>query len=154
MKHDSGRSIVELMGYLAIVMVIGAGMFRMYGVYNSKIKRTAASAQISSLAEGARHATYGRKNVLGSLTARLALQGRKTLDPWGRPIEVANGAKCIEITFQRMSRADCIYLSRTIAGDCKEHVVSVNDADQTKGAEVLVGECNRPENTVRWFFSK
>jgi len=155
-RHDSGASIVELMCYMAIAVLLAVGMFRIYGVYNKRIKRTAASAQVQSMAESARHAIYGKKNAKASLTAKLAAQGKNTLDPWGHPIEVANGEKCIEIEFSRITRGDCLYLSRTIKSDCKGYVASVNGAAQPAvGANVdFAGECNMSENSVKWFFAK
>jgi len=159
-KHDSGASIIELMGYLSIGVLLAVGMFRMYGIYNQKIRRTAAGAQISSLAESARHMTYGKKKIKASLTAKLAAQGKNTLDPWGHPIEILSGERCIEVEFSRMSRGDCIYLVRTIKSDCKGFVSSINAAAQpAAGANAGVGadfagSCDQPENTLKWFFAK
>jgi hypothetical protein len=140
---------------MAVSVIIVAGMFRIYGVYNERIRHTAAGAQVSSLAESARNATYGKKNVKAPLTAKLAAQGKDTLDPWGSPIEVTSGGKCIEIEFSHLARKDCLYLSRTIKSDCKEHVASVNGAPQPAGLDVdFAGECNKSENSIKWFFAK
>jgi len=145
-NDDSGLSMVELLGYMAIAIVVAVGMFRMYSGYSAKIRRAAAAAQVGALVESARAATYGKKNVKAALTAKLASQGKNTLDPWGNPIEVANGAKCIEVEFAHLSRADCLYLARAITGDCKAHAASINDAAQ--------GECGSGGNSIKWFFAK
>jgi len=155
-RHDSGASIIELMGYMSIAILLAAGMFRMYGIYNQRIKRTAAGAQVSSLAESARHMTYGKKGAKASLISKLAAQGKNTLDPWGHPIEILIGEKCIEIEFSHLTRGDCLYLSRTIKSDCKGFLASINGAVQSAaeaGAE-LAGACDQRKNSLKWFFAK
>ena len=156
-KHNSGRSIVEVMGYAMVAILIATGMFRAYALYNTRIQRASARAQIQSLAESASHAIYGRRNVPAPLTARLAERGRNTLDPWGRPIEISNGANCIEIEFSGVSRANCIYLANAIPSGCRGHITSVNGATteiRAYGHVGFVGECDQAENTVRWFFAR
>jgi type II secretory pathway pseudopilin PulG len=145
MKNDSGRSMVELLAYVAIAAVMAAGMFKLYSDYSARANRAAAQSLVASLAEDARRAVYGKRDFYGPLNARLVGLGRSLADPWGGEAAVS-AAKCVEVELKDIARGDCIHLVRQVRSDCKGAVTLVNGAE--------LDSCSAESNSVKWFFSR
>ncbi|MDR2098792.1 MAG: hypothetical protein LBO78_02080 [Rickettsiales bacterium] len=164
-RKDSGRSMMEVLLYIGLVGVMTVGTLRMYGEYNTKIKRTKAIEQLDDIATAGRAIFYGRQSMptpemLAKLPEKLAGQNISLKDPWDNAISVSADEKCLEVALGSLSQGDCIGLAMTAKSGCEDATgrrrTSVNGAGQALSPDSeYVGQCIEGKtNTVKFYYNR
>jgi prepilin-type N-terminal cleavage/methylation domain-containing protein len=114
MNAQSGRSLIEMLGVLAIGGVIAAGAVETYRVVRSRQTRTFAEQELKNIAENAKILYSGRKNYSGIGKSYLIKAGALKVEKIGDNdfrIAAAEDGKSFSIIFDNMNFGDCSYFA-------------------------------------------
>ena len=150
-KSDYGRSMMEVLLYLGLIVVMVVSSTKMYADYNEKIKRTKALDQLENISEKVSQIYFGR--TFGtekiSLNEKLKQNNVSLIDPWGKNFDVMsdNNTKYhITIT---TNKANCIHLAMNGESKIQEPVVN-NNLNTTSTPFTLCTDGNN--NTVSFYY--
>ena len=126
MKHihseESGRSMVEMLGVLAIVGVLSVGGIAGYSQAMSKFKVTKAMDQVQTIITNIR-TLYASQRVYSALTAKQAqamgilteesINGSDGLNPFGGKIyfNIADSGRTFTITYTGLTGEACVKMA-------------------------------------------
>ncbi len=164
-KNDSGRSIVEMLGVLAIMGVITVMGISGYSQAIGKINRNNAVEQVTKLAQEVRGMFSGRAsyNETDSGAAGYVIAGEdnaifnkmkyKLTTPFGGNYKVtsygtAGNNPGFIIEFGNVPQDDCLYFTTMAWTD-----VMTNAMDGTPGSSAYAdGECASDGDTIKVYF--
>ncbi len=151
-KSDSGRSMMEVMLYLSLIIVMTVGSIKMYADYNEKIKRTKAQDQLETISEKVSQIHFGRKfgTEKISLNDKLRQNNVSLIDPWGKNFDVKTDNETMYHITITANKANCIYLAMNGESKVKEPVVN-NASDTTVTPFTLCKDGNT--NTVSFYYT-
>jgi hypothetical protein len=148
--------------YMAIVGAMAVMSIRVYTEYSTKVKRAKLQEQIEEIKTKGRTLMFGSKlnpnNI--KLSDRIAFAGISMKDPWGNDLTVGGGS-CIDIKIQKLSEADCLYISNMQTSTCKwgsvtyhKTVINTSCCSEGKLGEIH-GACRSGDsNAVVFYFSQ
>ncbi|MDR2769934.1 MAG: type II secretion system GspH family protein [Rickettsiales bacterium] len=114
MKNESGRSLVEMLGVMAIGTLMSVAAVGTYQVVRDRQARAVAAEDIKSLAENTRIIYSGRKNYAGITKGYLIKTGAlKTEKIMGRDFEISapEDGKRFSVVFEDFDAGDCAYFA-------------------------------------------
>ena len=148
-KSDLGRSMMEVLLYLSLIVVMTVASTKMYNDYNEKIKRTKASDQLETISSKVSQIYYGR--TFGeqpvSLNSKLAENDVALIDPWGKKINVTSDTDIMYHISMELNKANCIYL--VMNSDSKVREPSINNI---QGGNGPLTNC-KDSNTVSFYYN-
>ena len=115
MKHtESGRSLLEMLGVLALAGILSIGAIQMYQAVRARQMRFVAEQDLRRLAENARLLYSGRRNFTGITKNFLiksgAIRDEEIMGHRFRIQENGNG-QTFSVIFDEMNKGDCAYFS-------------------------------------------
>ena len=132
-SQESGRSMVEMLGVLAIIGVLSVGGIAGYSQAMNKFKVTKTTDQIQTMITNIRTLTASQRNVkmiddkklmysLGALTDEMCVDTTCStlVNPYGGQIKVASygqGNKRFYISYDALPSSACINLATQAWGD-------------------------------------
>lgn len=146
---SSGRSMIEMLGVIALGGIMTAATLQLYSYANRKSKSIQMENIINNAAEDVSTLLLGRNwanmPFSDSGEAYLTKKKMKLVDAWGKPFTVsrtpdASSGRFI-ITVTVSSIADCITLAKRISS----FKTKVNDMDSFAG-------CKDKDNRMEFFF--
>lgn len=148
-KSDLGRSMMEVLLYLSLIIVMTIASTKMYNDYNEKIKRTKASDQLETISSKVSQIYYGRTfgNQPTSLNSKLAENNVALIDPWGKKIEVTSDNEIMYHISMNLNKANCIYL--VMNSDSKVREPVINNIQVGNGP---LTDC-KDSNTVYFYYN-
>ena len=111
---ESGRSLIEMLGILAVGAIMAVAAVRMYRNVRSRQQRFEAEQDLKALAGNARLLYSGRKNYAGISKGYLMKTGAlKTEHILGMDFRLAasENGKTFSIIFNEVGESDCAYFS-------------------------------------------
>lgn len=175
-KDAAGISMMEMILYIGIMTVVGAGVFRLYAEANEKAKRVEIQNQIPSVIKQTNILYAGRhinkcntdedkpcivvdKNLNDS--NYLSGKGVKLTHPWSSAADAitvtakaANGVitrPFMEIQVKYLSKASCVWLVSAMVGTglCTTgtKVTAAPATDCNPDPKSAVTQCNKTDNT-------
>jgi hypothetical protein len=143
MKHESGRSLIEMVGILAISGILAAGAFKMFQVIQMRTDRTITEDQLRDISNNAKILFSGRRSFDNISTSYMIKAGALKYDRLkiGGPITIQSISttprldrgtshnKSFEIKIPEVGFADCIYFATKKLGFT--HSLKVNNFEQT-----------------------
>ena len=114
MNAQSGRSLIEMLGVMAVAGLITFGTLQMYRAARTRQGRFIAEQELKELAENAKIIYSGRKNYTGISKNFLIKAGAlKTEKINGRDFRVQtnDGGKTFSIIFDGLDLGDCAYFA-------------------------------------------
>ncbi|MDR1008756.1 MAG: hypothetical protein LBL52_00705 [Rickettsiales bacterium] len=163
-KNISGRSLMEVLLYIAIITAMTLGTARMFIAQNAKAKQARFTQQIADIAEKTRSALYGRElSNAEALRVKLAGLGVDFEDPWGGQISIEPKGECFAIVASNLTLRDCVAAASSIKSDCTisangiktKYKTQAGDAALQGGDGLYAGTClESGGNKVMFFYSK
>ena len=123
-KNDSGRSIVEMLGVLAIMGVITVMGIQGYSQAVEKMNRSKTTETITKIVQEVRGLYSTSDNYDGLDNAKLEGIGLKLTAPYGGTIKVAKTETTnpgFSVTIPNIPRQDCIYYQTMTWTDVMMH---------------------------------
>lgn len=114
MNSESGRSLIEMLGVLAIGAIISFGAIKMYQSVRARQVRFVAEQELKSLSENAKILFVGRQDYTGISKSYLIKAGAlKTEFIAGHDFKVISdeGGKSFRIVFEDFDFGECAYFS-------------------------------------------
>jgi Tfp pilus assembly protein PilE len=114
MKNESGRSLIEMLGVLAIGGIIAVGAVETYRVVRTRQARTFAEQELKNIAENTRILYSGRKNYSGIGKSYLIKAGVLKVEKIGDNdfrIAAAEDGKSFSIIFDNLNFGDCAHFA-------------------------------------------
>ena len=114
MNAQSGQSLIEMLGVMAVAGLIAVATLNMYQTARTRHARFAAEQDLERLVENTRIIYSGRKNYAGvSKGLLIKMDALKTEKIGGRDFEVAadESGKTFSIIFHDMDFGDCAYFA-------------------------------------------
>ncbi len=129
-KNDAGRSMMEMILYIGIIIMLGVTTMKTYGDSVEKTRIIEAENQISEIAEKVNNYYMGRPfpitgQIETTLKTKLGNQ-IKLIDPWGSNITIYANKSGIAnhevlpkpyfgITYKNLDTARCVNIANTFA---------------------------------------
>jgi Tfp pilus assembly protein PilE len=113
-NNESGRSLIEMLGVLAIGGLIALGAMEMYRTTRARQTRMIAEQELKGLAENAKILYSGRRNYSGIGKNYLIKSGiLKTDRIAGQDFRISapEDGKSFSIIFDNMDMGDCAYFA-------------------------------------------
>ena len=114
MKNESGRSLIEMLGVLAIGGIITFGAIMMYQTVRARQQRMVAEQELKNIAENTKIIYSGRKNYTGIsknyLIKTCVLKTEKIAGHNFRVISAEDG-KSFSIIFDDFDHGECAYFA-------------------------------------------
>ena len=166
-KNDAGRSMMEMILYLGLIVILTASTLKMYADSVEKTRVVKLENQIDDLREYVNTYYLGRPLPTDWANFRNAVGGEtKFLDPWGGKVTVATGATNAAITKENfelqysgksMDVKRCMTVGNTFIE--KDIVALRINGTLLTGANMEVGKiaenCNKESgNTIDGIFYK
>lgn len=152
MKQESGRTLIELMGYLAIAGILTAGAIKMYNTIHDRQIRTIASAELEQIAKNTKLLMESKGDYSGVSVDYLIEAGAlKTnrapigSDDWSVTAGINSDEFSINLT--DLSHDDCAYFT-TINLNWADHV-TVNGNSTTPGSYCMSTGSNKVSFVVK-----
>ncbi|MDR0319345.1 MAG: hypothetical protein LBH81_01240 [Rickettsiales bacterium] len=148
MKHELGRSLIEMVGVLAIGGILTAGAFRTFEVVQSRQNRAIAEDQLRDIATNAKILFSGRKSFDNISAGYLIKAGAMKSDRvrlGGEMVVVSlppskDAPKSFEILIPELGNSDCLYFA-TKKLDFVGRIL-VNGYEQTPASYCQTGPTN------------
>lgn len=135
MREESGRSLIEIVGIMAIGAIMTVSAVSLYNVIRGNQMRAVASANMEALARDTRLLLGMRGDYSGVSVDYLIKAGALKSDraPLGGPWSVTAGAdgKTFSINLTQLSAGECDYFITTTPGWAVEIRVNGMPADTT-----------------------
>lgn len=109
---ESGRSLIEMLGIMALAGVMALGAIRMYSTVHNRQARFIADKELAELAENARIIYSGHKNYAGISKSYLIKSGALKIEKIkGLDFDIRPGDddKTFSIIFNNVDFGDCTY---------------------------------------------
>jgi Tfp pilus assembly protein PilE len=140
MREESGRSLIEVVGVLAIAGIMTAGTIASYNAIRARTARTVAASEMANVAKNIRLLLENRMDYTGVSVDYLVTAGalKKATPPIGKSWQIFSAAEGAEfvIRIEGLSFGECAYFT-TAKIDWADKV-SANDTE----------ECNAGDNRV------
>lgn len=151
-KSDSGRSMMEVILYLSLIIVMTVASVKMYADYNEKIKRTKAQDQLETISENVSRLYFGKKfgTQKISLNDKLKEKNISIIDPWGKNYDVKTDNDTMYHITITANKANCIYLAMNGESKVREPVVN-SSSDTTATPFTLCKDGDT--NTVSFYYT-
>lgn len=148
-KSDSGRSMMEVLLYLSLIIVMTIASTKMYNDYNEKIKRTRASDQLETISSKVSQIYYGRTfgEEATSLNNKLTENDVVLIDPWGKKIDVTSDNEIMYHISMELNKSNCVYLVMNSDNKVREPVI--NNIQEGNGP---LTDC-KDSNTVFFYYN-
>lgn len=138
-KNELGRSMVEMLLYIGLVIVIGVSTIKLYSESVEKSKRINAQNQIRDLIKDVNMIYIGRNfPTSGDISEKIKKKGIKLVNPWGDSISIiaknapTGGTGSFALPYfgikMKLSKARCAYLGSAL----EEDTIGIN----VKGADI------------------
>lgn len=118
MKSESGRSLIEIIGVLAITAVMTASAIGIYNSIRHNQKNTIASAELRELAKNTKLLMEMRGDYTGVSVDYLIKAGALKSDkaPIGQKwsVDVGSDVKTFEINLRGVSRSECEFFATAV----------------------------------------
>ena len=114
MNEESGRSLIEMLGVLALAGVISFGAITMYRTARLRQQRFVAEQELKVLAENAKIIYSGRQNYAGITKDFLIKTGAlkvEKIDAHDFRIQSNDGGKTFSIVFEDLDIGECAYFA-------------------------------------------
>lgn len=149
-KSDFGRSMIEVLLYLSLIIVMIVASTKMYNDYNQKIKRTTAEDRLDIISTKVSQIFYGRTfgNEGTSLNDKLTDNGVSLIDPWGKKIDVITDTATMYHISMSLNKQNCVYLVMNADTKVREPVIN-NIKDSVNGP---LNDC-KDSNTVFFYYN-
>ncbi len=169
-KNDqAGRSMVEMLGVLAIIGVLSVGGIAGYSKAMGKFKITKMNDQIAMLVSNIRTA-YGNQSSYAGLTQATAISldlvpsdmvsGANLTNAFGTAsIATAANNRSFTITFTELPMDACISVLTSDWGSESTGLVSISSNNAARvtpmspTAAAAAGVCNAAGNTIAWTYN-
>ena len=162
-KNSFGRSMVEMLLYLGLVVVVGVGSIKLYAESVEKTKLLNAQNQIRDIVKTVNMLYIGRNfPINGDITTKVAAKNVNLVDPWKQKITItAKNAPtgdagafalpyfCVKM---KLSKANCVKLSSALIED----TIGINTTNSgVTGLSYYVDEfarnCQENHDVYFWF---
>ena len=119
MTQESGRSLIEVIGVLAITAVMAVGAITMYGAMRARTTRAIASADMEQIVKNVRLLMQPRGDYTGVSVNYLVKSGalRNTHAPIGGDdwsVTASNDGQLFAINLTGLSNGDCAYFTTAV----------------------------------------
>jgi hypothetical protein len=114
MNNESGRSLIEMLGVLAIGGIMVFGSVRMYQTVQTRQKRFLAEQDIGTLIDNSRTMFGGRRNFTGISRDYLIKSGAlksNTIAGYDFRIIASEDGTTFSVIFDDMTFGDCAYFA-------------------------------------------
>ncbi len=152
-KSDLGRSMLEVLLYIALIGAISGTSFKMYADYSHKIRRIETIDTIKNIRDKINAIYFGRKSGdTNEVKQKLQQNNVNTKTPIGTVSFYVGG--CIDVSLSKLSKEDCIYFCMgEFQSDCEGYYNTPNPTG-TNGTvpHDCITECNKPGETNRVTF--
>ena len=114
MTNESGRSLIEMLGVLALAGIIAIGAIRMHQTARVRQQRFMAEQDLRELAENARILYSGRRNFSGISKNHLIASGALRTDKiagHGFRVEARDEGRAFAVIFDAMNLSDCAFFA-------------------------------------------
>lgn len=162
-KNNSGRSMVEMLLYLAIVVLITTGSIKLYGESVEKTKRINAENQIRDIAKEINMLYIGRDFPSnGDITEKIQEKDINLTDPWGEKITITaknsptGGTGIFLLPYfgikMNLSKEHCVILASALEEDTIGINVKSNGiTGLTSGVDGFAKDCQDGHDVYFWF---
>ena len=127
-KDSLGRSMIEMLGYLALVILVTTAAIKLYSESVEKTKLLNAQNQVRDIIKSVNMIYIGRDfPVNGDITSKVAAKNINLVDPWGKKITITaknaptGGAGAFALPYfgikMTLSKANCVKLSSALIDD-------------------------------------
>ncbi len=127
-KNSLGRSMVEMLLYLGLVVIVGTGSIKLYAESVEKTKLLNAQNQVRDIVKSVNMFYIGRDfPINGDITAKIAAKNVNLVDPWRQKITITaknaptGGSGAFALPYfgvkMKLSKANCVKLSSALADD-------------------------------------
>ena len=155
--QESGRSMIEMLGVLAIIGVLSVGGIAGYSQAMNKFKVSKTTDQIQTLVTNIRTLTASQKNYnlvnnatilqkMGALTDEMCsdttCSGSNMVNPYGGAIKIGSystGNKHFYISYQGLPASACVSLATQAWGDSSSGLEGVRAKKEALTAFALPG---------------
>ncbi|MDR2268847.1 MAG: hypothetical protein LBD94_01535 [Rickettsiales bacterium] len=113
-NNESGRSLIEMLGVLAVGGLLTVGAIKMYQTARVRQQRFIAEQELKELAENVKIIYSGRKNYTGISKSYLIKTGALKIEKiGGNDFRVVSGddGKTFSIIFDNLDKSDCAYFA-------------------------------------------
>ena len=114
MNNESGRSLIEMLGVLALGGLVTFSAIRMYQTVRTQQQRIVAEQELKELAENSKIIYSGRKNYSGISKSYLIKTGALKVEEIGGKdfrIQSNDDGKTFSIIFDDLNIGDCAYFA-------------------------------------------
>ncbi len=162
-KNDFGRSMVEMILYLALVIIITTGSIKLYGESVEKTKRINAETQIRDIAKQVNMLYIGRPFPQnGDISEKIKDKDINLTDPWGEPITITaknsptGGTGIFVLPYfgikMKLSKAHCVLLASALEADTIGINVKSNSiTGLSEGVDAYSKDCQDNHDVYFWF---
>lgn len=154
MKHESGRSMIEMLGVLAIMGIITVGAIAMISAAMKSQKRTTVNDEVTLMVTGVRQllGEYDDFSNINNATIFGAI-GASSKNPYGGAYELAvnpSNPRQFVVSINGLSKSDCEYFITKAWTDSVDFQIS----DGTRGG--ATGTCTEEngKNIVRIIYGE
>lgn len=149
-KSDYGRSMMEVLLYLSLIIVMIIASTKLYNDYNEKIKRTRAEDLLETISTKVSQIYYGRTfgTEPTSLNSKLTENNVVLIDPWGKKIDVVSDTDIMYHISMELNKANCVYLVMNSNSKVREPVIN----NMQEGANGPLTDC-KDSNTVSFYYN-
>ena len=157
-KSDLGRSMLEVLLYIALIGAISGTSFKMYADYSHKIKRIETIDTIKNIRDKINAIYFGRKSGdTNEVKQKLQQNNVNTKTPIGTLDFYVGG--CIDVPLSKLSKEDCIYFCMSeLQSDCEGYYNTPNATVDTnaKIPHDCIQDCNKDgnKNQMRFYFKR
>ena len=114
MRTESGRSLIEMLGVLAVAGLVSLGAIKMYRSAATRQNRFVAEQELRDLAENTKIIYSGRRNYTGVSKSYLIKTGAlktEKIDGYDFKVRAGEDGKTFSIVFDGMGYGDCAYFA-------------------------------------------
>jgi len=147
--RESGRTMIEMLGVLAIIGILTVGSIGLYSVAMKQIKRSQVVQEVQLLVQQIRSIYAGSEDYADLDNGIIVASGLKETNPFGGKYEVGpsrGDETMFEIHVTGLQEADCKYFKIYNWEDSVE-----NQKKGRGGAQSLPPQCNSVQGDNRIF---
>lgn len=164
-KNEFGRSMMEMLLYLGLIIVLGVSTMKLYAESTEKSKRINAQNQILDLKKDINTLYIGRAFPTIDFEGKLKDKGLVLINPWGDTINIiaknspTGGTGAFALPYfgikMKLSKARCVALASAL----EEDTIGINVknttsiSDNANSFEDILKNC-KDGNTVTFWMKK
>ncbi len=154
MRQESGRSMIEMLGVLAIMGIITVGAITMIGAAMRSQKRTTVNDEVAQIVTGVRQllGEYDDFSNINNATIFGAI-GMTAKNPYGGNYELAvnpSNARQFVLSINGLSKSDCEYFVTKAWSDSADYQLS----DGKRGGAIGTCTDENGRNVVRIIYGE